>query len=72
MKYDYSYSCECGGENSSYVSAKEALAEATYHARNDKRCGIKNPTVFIDQYDLNAGELSGSYTKKQITTPAKK
>lgn len=72
MKYDYSYSCECGDENGSYTSKKEALAKATLHAKTDRRCGVKNPTVFIDQYDLEASELSGSYTKHKIATPAKR
>ena len=72
MKYDYSYSCECGDENGPYSSRKEARAAAGFHARTDSRCGVKNPTVFIDQYDLESSELSGSYTKHKIATPAKR
>ena len=72
MEYDYSYLCECGGEDGAYGSAAAATRAAKEHALTDKTCGVKNPTVFIDQYDLNAGELSGSYTKKQIATPAKR
>lgn len=72
MKYDYSYSCECGMEDGAYGSQRAALAVATEHARTDPKCGVRNPIVFIDQYDLKEGELSGSYIKKQIATPAKK
>lgn len=72
MKYDYSYQCECGGEDGGFKTKSTANKAAILHARNDVRCGVKNPTVFIDQYDLAAGELSGSYTKKQIATPAKR
>lgn len=72
MKYDYSYSCECGGEDGAFAYSKEARAAAKTHALTDKKCGVKNPTVFIDQYDLEDGELSGTYTKTRIATPAKR
>ncbi len=72
MKYDYSYSCECSGENGAYGSKRAAVEAAKDHALNDKRCGVKNPTVFIDQYNLEEGELSGSYSKMRIATPAKR
>ena len=72
MKYDYSFSCECGFENGAYGSAKAARSEAKEHALHDPKCGVKNPTVFIDQYDLDAGELSGSWKKMKIATPDKR
>ena len=72
MRYEYSYSCECGDENGPYESRTDASTAARRHAIFDKRCGVKDPVVFIDQYDLEAGELSGSYVKTRIATPSKR
>ena len=72
MKHDYSYSCECGGDEGGFPTHLKATRAATLHARSDPRCGVKNPTVFIDQYSLGDSELSGAYTKMQIATPSKK
>lgn len=61
MKNDYTWRCDCDAEGSTNTLA-EARKEARKHLRThtDK---TPNWSVFIDQYDLEAGELSGKYWK---------
>lgn len=61
MKYDYTWRCDCDAEG-----AADSLTDARRSARKhlkDHTDKTPNWTVFIDQYDLEAGELSGKYWK---------
>jgi hypothetical protein len=61
MAYDYTWRCDCEAEGHTKTlgeSRKEARTHLRTHA--DK---TPNWAVFIDQYDLDAGELSGKYYK---------
>jgi hypothetical protein len=71
---DYTFLCECGWESAPLTSITEAKKAAREHATKDIRCGVKNPTIFIDEYDheLNGGEMSGRWEKIKIATPAKR
>lgn len=58
-RYDYTWRCDCNreGMNISLASAKK---EARMHlvGIHPDNCNVQ---IYIDQYDLKAGELSGTY-----------
>lgn len=60
-RFDYTWRCDCETEGSCEnlaTARKEARAHLKTHT--DK---TPNWAVFIDQYDIQAGELSGKYYK---------
>lgn len=60
-KFDYTWRCDCDKEGTTQTledARKEAAAHLKEHA--DK---TPNWTVYIDQYDIEAGELSDRYYK---------
>jgi hypothetical protein len=71
---DYTFLCECGWESTAIDSMRTAKKWAREHAIEDAHCGVKNPTIFIDEYDheLNGGEMSGRWEKIRVATPAKR
>ena len=61
MRYDYSWRCDCEKEGTTpslAVARKEAREHLKTHT--DK---TPNWTVFVDQYDHSAGELTNKYWK---------
>lgn len=59
QKADYTWRCDCEAEGES-----NTLSEAKKEARQHKQvCDKVTEGVFIDEYDLELGELSGRYWK---------
>ncbi len=69
MRHDYTWRCDCEAEATEQFLVN-ANRSARYHLENE--CELADPEVFIDQYDLEAGELSDKYWKiKRKATAAK-
>lgn len=67
---DYTWRCDCEAEGLEQYLVN-ANRSARYHLENE--CELEKPTAFIDQYDKEAGELSGKYWKiTRKATPAKR
>jgi hypothetical protein len=65
--FDYTWRCDCEAEGTEQYLLN-AGRSARYHLNNE--CELKDPTVFIDQYDKRAGELSDRWWKvKRKATP---
>lgn len=60
MKYDYTWRCDCEAEGTEQ-HLLNAGRSARYHLANE--CELPDPTVFIDRYSYEDGELDGWYTK---------
>ena len=78
MKYDYTWRCDCDFAEGTCARLNEARRAAKRHLAEcdggkDRELQESPVTVFIDQYDLDAGEMSDKWwkvTKKSY--PARK
>lgn len=62
MKYDYTWRCDCDIAEGLTTTLNEARREARKHLKTH-RDKTPNWSVFIDQYDLQAGEMSDKWWK---------
>lgn len=60
MSRDYIIRCDCGYEMTAIYTITEGKRMAKQHLDLDKCTGKE---VFLDEYNLKAGELSGRYWK---------